>query len=246
MARTLSPRGFTLIEVLLVVSIIALLSTIIASTFSAARVYARDTRRVADLRSVAVALQLYANDHNGNYPAGSGDQHGCSGTGCLTALIDELVPGYISQVPIDPVFGSTNDGYRYCQANGGASYQLVTRLETQDDNGWCTVPGIPPVSGTSCWTTNGVPDYPVCDPGSGSGDDDDGNEPPPPPKEEDPGDDVDTIPIDQPPPTGDGGKNPPGHIDPIRDPVAPRIIPPDGTSPGYPGYVDPIKNPEGE
>lgn len=192
-------RGFTLIEILLVVAIIALLAAVLAPSLTSARIRARDAKRVSDLHSVTIALALYANDHHGSFP---------SGTGSLAALVGELVPGYVSQVPTDPVYGNTADGYQYCQANGGTSYQIVTRLEGAEGSGWCTIPGTPLVTGSSCWTTGGVPNYPVCDPtpsnegGNGGG----GGE---------------GIPIEELPPDDEGGGGKGGgggYIDPPRYP----------------------------
>lgn len=53
------PAGFSLVELLVVISIISLLSTLSVVTLNVARLRARDTQRRADLRQVYTALQLY-------------------------------------------------------------------------------------------------------------------------------------------------------------------------------------------
>lgn len=60
-------RGFTLIELLVVVSIIGVLSTIVLGSLNEARTRARDTARLAEVKSLQKALELYHLD-NGEYP----------------------------------------------------------------------------------------------------------------------------------------------------------------------------------
>jgi len=60
-------RGFTLVEILVVIFIIGLLSTIAAGVFGRARAKARDSVRVSDVRQLSQALELYYNDRGG-YP----------------------------------------------------------------------------------------------------------------------------------------------------------------------------------
>lgn len=60
--------GFTLIELLVVISIIGMLSSVILTSVNSARAKARDARRLVDIRQIANALELYASDHNGQYP----------------------------------------------------------------------------------------------------------------------------------------------------------------------------------
>lgn len=60
-------HGFTLIELLVVVAIISLLSSVIFASLNSARAKAKDTRKIADLKSLQTALELYYND-NGKYP----------------------------------------------------------------------------------------------------------------------------------------------------------------------------------
>ena len=105
--------GFTLIELLVVIAIIALLASIILASLNTARSKSRDARRVADLKEIQLALELYYND-NGKYP---------------TSL--SLLPtgNYISVVPTDP--GSAL-GYAYDAIGSSASctsYHLGAKLE---------------------------------------------------------------------------------------------------------------------
>ncbi|MEM6334146.1 MAG: prepilin-type N-terminal cleavage/methylation domain-containing protein [Planctomycetota bacterium] len=58
------PRAFTLIELLVVISIIALLIAILLPALGAARESARGVACLANLRSLGLAGQLYANDHD--------------------------------------------------------------------------------------------------------------------------------------------------------------------------------------
>src|SRR5262249_19747053 len=60
-------RGFTLPEVLTVVSIIGVLSSVGMVSYESARVKARDVKRAADAAAIQQALELYYENH-GNYP----------------------------------------------------------------------------------------------------------------------------------------------------------------------------------
>jgi len=64
-------RAFTLIELLIVVAIIAILAAIALPNFLCAQVRAKASRVRADLRTIATALESYANDWN-DYPLNDG------------------------------------------------------------------------------------------------------------------------------------------------------------------------------
>ena len=68
-------HGFTLIELMVVVSIISLLSSIVLAGVNTARVKARDARRKEDLHSIYTALHLYY-DTNGYLPRTINDGFG--------------------------------------------------------------------------------------------------------------------------------------------------------------------------
>lgn len=59
--------GFTLVELLVVIAIIGILSTLAVIALGGIREKARDTKRVADVKQMATALELYFSDNN-SYP----------------------------------------------------------------------------------------------------------------------------------------------------------------------------------
>jgi prepilin-type N-terminal cleavage/methylation domain-containing protein len=102
-------RGFTLIELMVVIAVIGLLSSIIVVILTSARTDSRDTKRVADLKEITTALQLYYDTYN-TYPS----------------ALSELVPTYIVIEPTDPVGQAP---YYYDVLSGGAGYHLGANLE---------------------------------------------------------------------------------------------------------------------
>src|SRR3989344_4290686 len=103
-----SVRGFTLIELMVVITIIGLLASSVLVALGNARAKARDARRTADIRQVMTALELYANDHTDGYPLCSGAVPSCT-LGDIVAT--DFVPGYIDKFPVDPVAANSYTYY---------------------------------------------------------------------------------------------------------------------------------------
>jgi type II secretion system protein G len=115
-SRKKGERGFTLIELLVVIAIIGILATIVLVSLNTARQKARDTRRIGDLRQVALALEMYYDDNTSTgYPN--------SPWGTMESAIES--GGYMASVPDDPGTGS----YAYGVAGDNQSYVLMATLE---------------------------------------------------------------------------------------------------------------------
>lgn len=61
-------NGFTLLELLIVIAIIGVLSTVVIGSISTAKEKAYIARTLEEFNSIHQALELYASDNGGNYP----------------------------------------------------------------------------------------------------------------------------------------------------------------------------------
>ena len=68
-------KGFTLVELLVVIGIILLLVAILLPALSAARENAKRVECASRLSELAAAIHLYANEHHGSVPAGNRDNN---------------------------------------------------------------------------------------------------------------------------------------------------------------------------
>ena len=112
--------GFTLIEVLIVIFIIGLLASVILVGLGAFRQRGRDTRRIADLRSVQNGLELYYSK-TGYYPPPS------DWSGVQNELVNAGIG--IENIPSDP-----DRAHSYEYASDGQSYVLKAVLEDKNNS----------------------------------------------------------------------------------------------------------------
>jgi prepilin-type N-terminal cleavage/methylation domain-containing protein len=90
----LNNRGFTLIELMVVIFIIAILSTVILLSLDSARKDARDSQRIADMQAVIGAQNLYYS-HNNYFFTDNGTSGIPNISGYLTASSDPGEGTYI-------------------------------------------------------------------------------------------------------------------------------------------------------
>lgn len=126
-------KGFTLIELLVVVFIIGLLAGLVIINVNNSRKTARDAKRVANLKSIQTALEMY-NQKAGTYPTtlNGTNAEWQSSTTCgdftrTSSWLSVLVPTYISVLPTDPKLISNGNSQDRCYAykSDGTDYMLM-------------------------------------------------------------------------------------------------------------------------
>lgn len=117
--QTSRQRGFTLIELLVVIAIIGIMSSVILAGLNVARNRANDSSRKAEVNQLVKAIGNYYSDR-GVLPR---NQSGwCTyisnpNNGYGAAFASDLVPGYMAQLPSDPVYGTDAGNYFYANDN---------------------------------------------------------------------------------------------------------------------------------
>lgn len=115
-------RGFTLLEMMVVVAIIAILAGILIPNFTRARAEAQTAACLGNIKMIATALELYYTDKQ-VYPT-------ASSTPIDASFVGGTMSGYLSQVPEDP-------------AAGPGSYYTLTTQASSSSGGvagytiWC-------------------------------------------------------------------------------------------------------------
>ena len=97
-------RGFTLVELLVVVGIIAVLIAILFPVFSRAREQARRTKCLANLRTLGQAMFIYANQHKDRLPNGNGPmvfEDPLAADWVMVNFADEVKDGRVFHCPSD-------------------------------------------------------------------------------------------------------------------------------------------------
>jgi len=114
-----SRKGFTLIEIMVVIAIIGILSSFLIGAFSGLRQTTRDSQRKTDLRLIQSALEIYRSD-TGKYSYTSPIDP-CGGSWTVDGTV------YMQTIPCDPL---SEAEYTYRVAGG---YELIACLEDVDD-----------------------------------------------------------------------------------------------------------------
>ena len=141
-------KGFTLIELLVVIAIIGLLSTLAVVSLGSARQKARDTKRIAEVKALQTAIEMYKSDpNNADLPAGISGSASWSNVG--TALTQYL-----------PTMPAPADTYLYtiCTTTNKGEYYVATALEGAPQQTSFTGT----VSGGSCINSKNGTANPTC------------------------------------------------------------------------------------
>lgn len=115
-------KGFSLVELLVVITIIAILSVVAYVALGGQTAKARNSRVMNDLATIQSALEIYYldSDNSSQYP--------------MVATWDtDLIPNYITKVPTRP--DDDTENYYYYQGGGSKQYALGAVIEDTDSGG---------------------------------------------------------------------------------------------------------------
>ena len=119
-------KGFTLIELIVVIAIMGVLITIVFGSISNARVKTRDNKRISDLKEIKYALTQYYATYT-RFPAD------------ITSSPDVLAP-FLNTIPTDPSSGQPYD-YTSPSAQSfciGAVFENASDVNAVQDNALCS------------------------------------------------------------------------------------------------------------
>src|SRR5690554_4876155 len=111
--RSTTNKGFTLVEILIVVVILGILAAIVIPQFTSASESARASSLVSQLQTIRSQLEFYQIQHNGNYPVLTGDidtawqlMTGKTNATSTTVVDDGDFGPYLQQAPSNPFVDS--------------------------------------------------------------------------------------------------------------------------------------------
>ena len=111
-------KGFTFIEILVVVTIIGLLTTVATVSYRSANRKARDNKRKSDIEQVRAALEMYRAD-NSQYPSGPW-------SGMIASI-----ESYLNEGPQDP--RPSDFSYFYNRGATKTEYHICAHFEADAD-----------------------------------------------------------------------------------------------------------------
>lgn len=140
-------KGFTLIEMLIVIAILAILYSLAAASVSGMQHEAKMACAKGDLKTLELALNSYLKNR-GSCPPADGYQ---------TALLNAKPP-IIDRNLMDPFGGSVNIMYPYSVSNNGDFYVVYSVGLKRDGYASVSDNGIILIEGSAIYETNGYSD----------------------------------------------------------------------------------------
>ena len=135
-------QGFSLLELLVSASIIAILTVIGVVSYSSVNKRSRDVKRKSDVEQIRSALEMYRSD-NGSYPDANAGSWGPA-SALNTYLVTQKYTPIIPSDPQDPThsyyYAATNEDVSTSKYYG---YCICSYLETAAKNSTCVADDIP-------------------------------------------------------------------------------------------------------
>ncbi len=121
-------KGFTLVELMVAISIIGILSSIVYANFGEARKASRDDVRKTSLKEMQLAIEFYK-AQNDQYPAagcGAGTGNFAEADDTCTEYVTGLIPDFIPALPMDPN-RENEPGVGFMYRSDGQNYKLMIK-----------------------------------------------------------------------------------------------------------------------
>lgn len=135
----INQRGFTLIELIVAITIVAVLSTIGFTVYTQTQKAARDGKRIGDLEEVQKALEQYYSS-TGSYPKTTDTSSGKGSASSNLSLINSSTYFRSGNLPADPSQTGSDD-YQYAWCINPKKYTLCAKLESC--SGKCNAADVP-------------------------------------------------------------------------------------------------------
>lgn len=140
----LARRGFTLIELLVVIAIIAILAAILFPVFSQAKLAAKKTQAISNVKNLATATMIYTSDNDDYFPLTNifNPQNGLTSYNRFVPTPQTLAANYVNAVGLDAI---------------GSFYTNSLRTYIKSEDIWDDPTGVSTTSVYTLSIANGMP-----------------------------------------------------------------------------------------